>query len=135
MNLDVDLMRRYSALRTDKRNCEESLRKIKDDLISIEETIVDSMLQSGVKSLNTQWGMLTVVTKKLANPANGTEDLIAALKNHPDFRWLVKDSYHAGQMRSAVREYLEEHGDLPEELKSNINIFEQNTLSLRSPNK
>ena len=127
-----ELIDRFIALTEEKRDLNEDLRVLNEELERVEQMLADEFLQQGLKNIKTDQGQTIYLKDQVFASAEGTtEELCEVLKKDQKTEWLVKETVHGGQLSAWVRERLRE-GGLPENLKPHIKVTETKKLGVQN---
>jgi hypothetical protein len=119
-----NLITHFLTLRQERKDVQEMLDEIVDDLHNTEEAIVENLQEAELDEVKATSGeRIRLCPQKFATSVDGMDDLITALKGDADSASLVRETVHMQTLSAWMREKLES-GGLPEALEPHIRINE-----------
>jgi hypothetical protein len=130
-----DLIDRYVVLTEEKKDVQDLLAEVVNEYEKAEMALITSLHESGlVEATTTSGHTLCLNPQTCADSVSGVDDLIAALKTHPDAAWLVRETVHMETLSAWVREKLSA-GGLPESLRPHIRLNEVTHLGMKEEDR
>jgi hypothetical protein len=128
-------VRRFIELKREKDSIKQREREINLEMATLDESIVEAMMESGIQSMNVDGHTLYIRTDLFASPENGREELIDAIRRSgPAWDWLIQPNYNAAKLKSKIRELpRDEYGnpEIPPTLQGQLKLTFKPTVGLR----
>lgn len=110
--MDNRVAKRYVILAEMKKNCENDMEKIKEEMDVIETKLLDNFTKAGIQSVNVDNHTLYVHRQLWASAANGSAQLIAALQAE-GYGELVEPKVNSQSLSALVREFKRDAEGMP----------------------
>lgn len=139
--MNADLLARFEVLYSEKKNLENQLKEVQQELTRLEPLVLDDMAKSGVKSVKLGNGSTFYIRRSLrVNKKGGVEvDEIADIMASCGLGHFCKKSINSQGLRAWISEQEEEQGFshggpaeiLPEDVRSFFHVYEDNKVVIR----
>jgi hypothetical protein len=122
--MDIELARRFGALVKEKRDLEAELRRVKDEMGTLEPLVLDEMQNNQMDRMHLD-GQTIYMHRILTSKAKGgnRNAVVAALKAE-GLGDLVAEGYNANSLSAWVREQLAADEPLPPLLAATLDLEE-----------
>jgi len=125
--MDLERAKQMVALVTERDELEERLKAVKQQIDELQSALAGEFIESGVNRLTVDGRTLFLTIDVRADPAQGKDMLVNALKESPEFNWLVRtrEDYNWRQLQAAVKDLPKSEDGrpiLPDELKDALQI-------------
>lgn len=120
-----ELAAKYEQLIREKKSAAQQEKDINEQISSLEEELLEEMVNSGLPMVKTESGMtLYRRNETFVGKADGvtTEALCKEMAQHPQTRDLVALNYNANSLRSRYKEITQSEDTLPESLRNMLKI-------------
>lgn len=129
-----ELVDQYSELLEEKTSAEEALKSIKADIEKIKENLINNMVEAECTSISRNGFKYTLKAKNIYTKRsneylyeNGI-DFFEVLRSE-GLGDLIQERVDSRSLSSAINNYIEENGELSEELESCIQLYETFDIS------
>ena len=127
----IAMQRLYLQLRAQAAEREGELKDLKQRCAEIESQLAEQMAAIGQSHTIVDGMRLTVrTTPRIAKRAEVPMEQLCAGLRMTALAFLVKAGVHAGSLQSAVKEMIDEHGDIPPEIAGMVNRWDQTVVAV-----
>lgn len=127
--MNVDLMKRWMALKDWRDELNQKMREVEADMTSLEAQILDGMAEEGIDSIKIN-GKNLHIRRRIFASVHDKELAVEALKE-AGYGDLVKEGFNTNQLSALLNEFENEGKPLPECFNGVIEPFEKFTLGVR----
>ena len=131
-----ELADELKALREEKADAEEALKRINAQITDTDERLSALMVDSETQNFTRSGTMFSLRTQTRASATAGRKDELFAALRAEGFGDLITEQVNANSLSAFVKEQTTENADvLPGWLDGLVNVYEQTTVSLRKSTK
>jgi len=131
-----ELADELKALREEKAEAEEALKRINAQIADTDERLSSLMMDSETQNFTRSGTMFSLRTQTRASATAGRKDELFAALRAVGFGDLITEQVNANSLSAFVKEQTIENADvLPGWLDGLVNVYEQTTVSLRKTTK
>lgn len=126
----IEAQRRFIALRRTKDDLEARAKAVQQQIDELTPVLAEQMAALGQSHTILDGVRLQVQVKPRISKRSDvpTERFCEVLRAVPELAYLVKPGVHYGQMQSALKEILEQDGELPGAVADAVRVYEQTVL-------
>lgn len=122
----------YSEALAYQKELEAQLKDAKEQVNSIKEELIDSMLMEETTSIGRNGRKYSLVPKKKYSKKAGAEPELFLLLREQGLGDIITETVNANTLNAAMNALADETGgDLPEEWSECINLYEYTDISVR----
>ena len=130
-----ELAKRYEQLLEHKRSVSKLETANSEEMSEVEQQLFDAMVEDETQSIKLDSG-LTLYRRIDEFPAvadgHTKEELVNALANHEQTKYLVSANYNANSLRSRIKEINENGEQIPEEILGLLKMHQKYRIGHRS---
>lgn len=133
MDSEMKLVREFVALEHARREHEKALKVIQKKMAQLQPHVAEFMGAFNMDKLTLDgYTVFPSRNRYIRRRENiSTDDVAQTLRDMDDWSYLVRESYNASSLRSAVLEVLDSGADLPSQLLSVIEVEEVASIRFR----
>lgn len=127
-----ELADRLKALRDAKKETEQSLKDVNDELEEVDAALAQLMTDTETQNFTRSGTMFCLTnTTRASATADRKDDLLEALRDE-GHGGLIYETVNANSLSAFVKEQISENNDvLPNWLEGLVNVFEKTTVGVR----
>ena len=125
---------RLQQLRDMKAEFDSQLKQVNEKIEEVNQELVNLMIEEEIQNFVKSGKMFCLSTRVYASAkAEAKQELFSTLKEK-GYGDIVIETVHPQTLSAFVKELMEEGDELPEWLKTKVNIFEKTIVSIRKSN-
>ena len=129
------LLRQFAQLQLRRRELEEALEVVTKGITALEPEILEYFADQGIQSANVLGLCCYMKTdffvSKKADKDGVTTQIVCDAMRDFGLGYMVADGYNAASLKSKIKEWLKEGVEVPERLRSLLNIGETTKIATR----
>lgn len=127
----LELVRAWIHAENKRKEMQKELDDQKARVATLEEQALLYLTDEDLDGVKLEGKTVFIRTDRFASINKEDEETAFELLEKYGADFLIKTSVNANSLKGWVKEYIEEHGELPEDLKEVLNIFEKPRVRMR----
>lgn len=122
------------SLKDRKADLKDELSLVETDITDTEQRLIQRMGEEETSSFVRSGFKYYMSTRVFASPAAAEKYTLYSWLKENGYGDLVQETVHSNTLSSWVKEFINENGELPDDLKSLVNVFEKVQINIRKGN-